>query len=157
MASSRGKTALSFARTWHTVSAKDRTLGQLATRIAWVLQGKHKPVWDPAVDAGDYVTVTSALDVHLSGKKATDKVYRYHSGFIGGLKEVPIGRMRERRPEEIIRKAVSAMLPKNTFRQRRLDRLKIFTTEAGAVGGNPYEGNGQGRVDVQQQQQQQQQ
>jgi large subunit ribosomal protein L13 len=83
-----------------------------------VLQGKHKPTYDPAgtsppssfpkgsadlwvVDAGDYVTVTEALDVHLSGNKARDKVYRRHSGFIGGLKEVPIGRVRERMPEEV--------------------------------------------------------
>ncbi|GHJ83678.1 hypothetical protein NliqN6_0080 [Naganishia liquefaciens] len=136
MASSRGKTALGFARIWHAVSAKDRTLGQLASRIAWVLQGKHKPFYDPAVDTGDYVTVTNALDVHLSGKKSTDKVYVSHSGFMGGLKEVPIGRMRERRPEEIIRKAVSSMLPKNTFRQRRLERLKIFAGEE-----NPYAEN----------------
>lgn len=86
-----------------------------------------------AVDAGDYVTVSNASKVHLSGRKATDKIYRHHSGFIGGLKEVPITRMQERRPEEIVRKAVSRMLPKNTFRDRRLARLRIYPGEAPEV------------------------
>lgn len=85
------------------------------------------------VDAGDYVTVSNAAKIHLSGRKGTDKVYRHHSGFIGGLKEVPITRMQERRPEEIVRKAVSRMLPKNTFRDRRLERLRIYPGEAPEV------------------------
>ncbi|WWD15929.1 ribosomal protein L13 [Kwoniella shandongensis] len=96
-------------------------------------KGKHKPTYDPAVDAGDYVVVSDALKVHLTGKKATDKKYFHHTGWMGGLKETPITRMRERRPEEIIRKAVSGMLPKNTFRDRRLERLKIFSGEAPEV------------------------
>ena len=137
MASTRGKTALAFTRQWHQVDASGRTLGQLASRIAYVLMGKHKPTYDPAVDAGDYVSVTNATQVHLSGKKSEDKVYRHYSGFMGGLKEVPIGRMRERRGEDIIKKAVSGMLPKNTFRDRRLARLKITTGEV-----DPYASNG---------------
>ncbi|KAL7423951.1 54S ribosomal protein L23, mitochondrial [Cryptotrichosporon argae] len=133
MSATRGKTALALTRVWHHASAQDRVLGNLASRIAWVLMGKHKPTYDPAVDAGDYVVVSHALDVRLTGRKPEDKVYRHHSGFIGGLKEVPIGRMRERRPDEIIRRAVSGMLPKNTFRQRRLDRLKVFPGDAPAA------------------------
>lgn len=89
------------------------------------------------MDAGDYVIVSDALQVRLTGKKATDKVYYHHTGFMGGLKEVPITRLRERRPEEIIRKAVSGMLPKNTFRDRRLERLKIFPGDAPET----YKGN----------------
>jgi large subunit ribosomal protein L13 len=120
------QTALALTRVWHHTSAHDRILGNLASRIAWVLMGKHKPTYDPAgervaphvsspshatsalpllthcpVDAGDYVVVSDALAVRLTGKKAEQKVYRHHSGFIGGLKEVPISRMRERRPEEV--------------------------------------------------------
>ncbi|KAK4688158.1 large subunit ribosomal protein L13, partial [Tremellales sp. Uapishka_1] len=137
MSAVKGQTSLALSRVWHHASAQDRVLGNLASRIAWVLMGKHKPTYDPAVDAGDYVVVSEALNVRLTGKKAEDKIYRHHSGFIGGLKEVPISRMRERRPEDIIRRAVSGMLPKNTFRQRRLDRLKIFPGEAPEV----YMGN----------------
>ncbi|WVR05223.1 ribosomal protein L13 [Kwoniella sp. DSM 27419] len=130
MSATRGKTSLALTRVWHHASAENRVLGNLASRIAWVLMGKHKPTYDPAVDAGDYVVVSDAAKVHLTGKKGTDKVYYSHTGFMGGLKAVPITRMKERRPEEIIRRAVSGMLPKNTFRDRRLERLKIFRGEA---------------------------
>ncbi|CAD6569611.1 MAG: 54S ribosomal protein L23, mitochondrial, partial [Tremellales sp. Tagirdzhanova-0007] len=100
MSATKGRTALALTRVWHHASAQDRVLGKLASRVAWVLMGKHKPTYDPAVDAGDYVVVSDALQVRLTGKKGVDKVYHHHSGFISGLKEVPIGRMRERRPEE---------------------------------------------------------
>ncbi|OCF41234.1 ribosomal protein L13 [Kwoniella heveanensis CBS 569] len=133
MSATRGKTALALTRVWHHTSAENRVLGNLASRIAWVLMGKHKPTYDPAVDAGDYVVVSEAAKVHLTGKKGTDKVYYSHTGFMGGLKAVPITRMKERRPEEIIRRAVSGMLPKNTFRDRRLERLKIFAGPAPAT------------------------
>ncbi|ODN98527.1 ribosomal protein L13 [Cryptococcus wingfieldii CBS 7118] len=126
MSAVKGNTALALNRVWHHSSAQNRVLGNYASRIAWVLMGKHKPTYDPAVDAGDYVVVENALGVRLTGKKSMDKVYHSHTGWMGGKKEVPISRLRERRPEEIIRKAVSGMLPKNTFRDRRLDRLKIF-------------------------------
>ncbi|WVQ78289.1 ribosomal protein L13 [Cryptococcus sp. DSM 104549] len=137
MSATKGNTALALTRVWHHASADGRTLGNFASRIAWVLMGKHKPTYDPAVDAGDYVIVSDALKVHLSGTKATDKLYYHHTKFMGGMKVTPITRMRERRPEEIIRKAVSGMLPKNTFRDRRLERLKIYAGEAPEV----YQGN----------------
>lgn len=133
MAANKGNTVLALNRVWHHVSAHERVLGNLASRIAWVLMGKHKPTYDPAVDAGDYVVVSDALAVRLTGKKSTQKVYRHHSGYIGGLKEVPISVMRERRPEAIIIRAVSGMLPKNTFRDRRLARLKVFPGPAPEV------------------------
>ncbi|ORY23056.1 mitochondrial ribosomal protein L23 [Naematelia encephala] len=130
MSSTKGKTALALTRVWHHVDANDRVLGRLANRIAYALMGKHKPTYDPAVDSGDYVVVSNAEAVRLTGKKGTDKIYRHHSGFMGGLKEVPITRVREKRPEDVIRKAVSGMLPKNTLRDRRLERLKIFPGQA---------------------------
>ncbi|EIW69466.1 ribosomal protein L13 [Tremella mesenterica] len=133
MSAVRGQTALALTRTWHHVSARDRVLGTMASRIAWVLMGKHKPTYDPSVDAGDYVIVSDALSVRLTGKKGDEKIYRHHSGFMGGLKEVPITRIRDRYPEEIIRRAVSGMLPKNTFRKTRLERLKVFSEEAPEV------------------------
>ncbi|ORX39887.1 putative mitochondrial ribosomal protein L23 [Kockovaella imperatae] len=122
----QGQTALALHRVWHHASADGRVLGKFAARIALVLMGKHKPTYDPGVDAGDYVVVSDALKVALTGNKPTDKVYYHHSGYPGGLKTVPITRMRERRPEDIIRKAVSGMLPKNTFRKRRLERLRVY-------------------------------
>jgi large subunit ribosomal protein L13 len=108
----------------------------MSTRIATVLMGKHKPIHDPAADVGDYVVVINARHVAVSGRKAEQKVYRKHSGYPGGLKEIPYQRMMERKPEEIIRRAVNGMLPKNKLRDRRMERLLIFPE-----GEHPYEEN----------------
>ncbi|KAH9939313.1 60S ribosomal protein L23 [Epithele typhae] len=126
MSQAIGNTALAYARVWHHVDASDRVLGKLAERIAIVLMGKHKPIYDPAVDCGDYVVVTNARKIHVSGKKAEQLVYRKHTMYPGGLKEIPYARMMERKPDQIIREAVSGMLPKNKLRDRRLERLRIF-------------------------------
>ncbi|KAI5477396.1 50S ribosomal protein l13 [Pseudohyphozyma bogoriensis] len=131
-----GQTALAFTRTWRHADASGQVLGRLATRIAIVLMGKHKPIYDPSNDCGDYVVVTNCKDVMVTGKKADQKLYRSHSGFPGGFKEVPYKVMMEKTPEEIIRKAVSGMLPKNRLRAKRLDRLKIFPGPE-----HPYEAN----------------
>ncbi|GAA6059639.1 hypothetical protein JCM10212_004142 [Sporobolomyces blumeae] len=132
-----GNTALAFARTWRGVDAQDQVLGRMATRIAIVLMGKHKPIYDPANDCGDYVVVKNAAKVKVTGKKADQKLYRHHTMFPGGLKEIPYKRMLEQKPEEIIRRAVSGMLPKNRLRQKRLDRLLIFPTDdVGAYESN---------------------
>ncbi|KAI9290962.1 50S ribosomal protein L13 [Neoconidiobolus thromboides FSU 785] len=136
MSQAIGKTALSYARVWHLVDAKDRVLGRMATGIATTLMGKHKPIYDPAADCGDYVVVINAKSVKVTGRKAEQKVYRSHSGFPGGLKEVPYKRMLERKPDEIIRKAVSGMLPKNRLRDYRIGRLLIFPDE-----DHPYKDN----------------
>ncbi|KAF9516829.1 hypothetical protein BS47DRAFT_606922 [Hydnum rufescens UP504] len=131
-----GNTALAYHRAWHHVDARDRVLGKLAARIALVLMGKHKPIYDPGVDCGDYVTVTNSRAIVTTGQKQTQKVYRHHTMYPGGLKEIPFKRMMEKKPEEIIRKAVSGMLPKNKLRERRLERLYIFEDER-----NPFASN----------------
>ncbi|KAM0792896.1 hypothetical protein ACM66B_002657 [Microbotryomycetes sp. NB124-2] len=108
----------------------------MATRIAIVLMGKHKPVYDQANDCGDYVVVTNARNVKVTGRKAEQKLYRHHTMYPGGLKEITYATMMEKRPEEIIRRAVSGMLPKNRLRDKRLERLFIFPDSE-----NPYEAN----------------
>ncbi|KAI0650893.1 60S ribosomal protein L23 [Trametes meyenii] len=129
MSQAIGNTALAYARVWHHVDASDRVLGKLAERIAIVLMGKHKPIYDPSSDCGDYVVVTNARNVKVTGKKAQQLVYRHHTMFPGGLKEIQYKDMMRRKPDEIIRQAVSGMLPKNKLRERRLERLRIFSDE----------------------------
>ncbi|RKP14994.1 50S ribosomal protein L13 [Piptocephalis cylindrospora] len=143
MSQAIGKTALAYARVWHHVDVKDRILGRVATGIATTLMGKHKPIYDPASDCGDYVVVTNARHVHLTGRKEKQKLYRHHSGHPGGLKEIPLERMRRTRPEETIRRAVSGMLPKNRLRDGRLKRLLIFPDEE-----HPYAQNIVRRYDL---------
>ncbi|CAD6885715.1 unnamed protein product [Tilletia controversa] len=138
-----GNTALAFTRVWHHVSAKDRVLGALAVNIATTLMGKHKPTYDASVDNGDYVVVTNARQVVVTGKKADQIVYRHHTMYPGGLKERTYKEMMKKKPDEIIRKAVSGMLPKNKLRERRLDRLKIFPDEE-----HPYKSNILTRYDL---------
>ncbi|KAI3480881.1 hypothetical protein L1887_56955 [Cichorium endivia] len=99
------QTSLAFARTWHAVSAQDRVLGPLAVNIAKLLMGKHKPIYDQSKDLGDYVVVTNAKQVVVTGRKADQRVYRHHTMYPGGLKEIKYKEMMERKPEEIIRKA----------------------------------------------------
>ncbi|KAM0748313.1 putative MRPL23-mitochondrial ribosomal protein, large subunit [Meredithblackwellia eburnea MCA 4105] len=131
-----GQTALAYARTWRTVDAENQVLGRMATRIAITLMGKHKPIYDPANDCGDYVVVTNARKVVVTGRKADQKIYRHHTMFPGGLKEIPYKTMMDQKPDEIIRRAVSGMLPKNRLRAKRLARLHIFPDET-----HPYESN----------------
>ncbi|KAH9965118.1 60S ribosomal protein L23 [Lactifluus volemus] len=126
MSQAIGNTALAYARVWHHADAKDRILGKLAERIAIVLMGKHKPIYDPSVDCGDYVVVTNAGQVKVTGRKADQIMYRKHTQYPGGLKETKYKDMLEKKPDEVIRKAVSGMLPKNKLRERRLERLRIF-------------------------------
>jgi len=111
---------------WFITSAEDQILGRLAVRVAQVLMGKHKPSFTPNVDDGDYVIVTDAAKIAVSGRKEQQKVYRFHSGYVGGLKEVPIARMRADRPEQLLKLAVRRMLPKNRLGRRMLDKLKIY-------------------------------
>ncbi|EJD01712.1 60S ribosomal protein L23 [Fomitiporia mediterranea MF3/22] len=129
MSQAIGNTALAYAKVWHHVDASGRTLGKLADRIAIVLMGKHKPMYDPGVDCGDYVVVTNARNIRVSGNKAQQKVYYSHTMYPGGLKERKFKDLIVRKPEDIIREAVSGMLPKNKLRDRRLERLRIFADE----------------------------
>jgi large subunit ribosomal protein L13 len=111
---------------WYLVDAKDKTLGRLATQLAVRLRGKDKPIFTPHADTGDFIVVINADKVVLTGKKWDGKMYYRHSGYMGGLKEIPARRLLEKRPEEIIRLAVKGMLPKNSLGRRQLKKLKIY-------------------------------
>ncbi|KAH7099624.1 60S ribosomal protein L23 [Auriculariales sp. MPI-PUGE-AT-0066] len=129
MSQAIGNTALAYARVWHHVDASERVLGRMASRIAQVLMGKHKPMYDAGADCGDYVVVTNARNVLVTGRKSEQVKYYKHTMYPGGLQTTPYRDLMQKRPDEIIRHAVSGMLPKNKLRQRRLDRLRIFPDE----------------------------
>ena len=111
---------------WYLVDAEDKILGRLASRIALVLQGKNKPTYTPHIDTGDFVVVTNAEKVRLTGKKPKQKKYEFYSGYPGGLKEVPFSKMLKEKPEEIIRLAVRRMLPKNKLAMQMFKKLKVY-------------------------------
>jgi large subunit ribosomal protein L13 len=117
---------LEVERKWYVVDAEGQTLGRLATEIATVLRGKNKPQYTPHVDTGDFVVVVNAEKVVVTGRKAEQKVYRRHSGYPGGLKETSYEQMMERRPTEILRRAVKGMMPKNRLARQQLRKLKIY-------------------------------
>jgi len=121
-------------RKWYLVDAEDKILGRLATQIATRLRGKHKPIFTPHADTGDFIVVVNAEKVALSGKKWDKKIYYRHSGYIGGLKEISARKLLEKKPEDVLRFAVKGMLPKNSLGRRQLKKLKIY------VGpDNPHE------------------
>ena len=113
-------------RVWHLADVKGKILGRTATEIAKLLIGKGKPYFAKNLDCGDYVVVINAKEVAVSGKKETDKVYTRYSGYPGGLRKIRLEEYREKKPEEIIRHAVSGMLPKNKLRNSMLRRLYVF-------------------------------
>ena len=111
---------------WYLVDAEDKILGRLATQIATRLRGKHKPIFTPHADTGDFVVVVNAEKVALSGKKWDKKIYYRHSGYIGGLKEISARKLLEKKPEDVLWLAVKGMLPKNSLGRRQLKKLKIY-------------------------------
>ena len=111
---------------WYLVDADQRTLGRLATEIADTLRGKNKPAYTPHVDTGDFVIVVNAEKVRVTGKKLDQKIYYRHSGYPGGLRERTLAEQLARRPEEVIRKAVKGMLPKNKLAAAQLRKLKVY-------------------------------
>src|SRR5689334_23173485 len=117
-------------RDWYLVDAQDLVLGRLASHVANILRGKNKAIYTPSVDTGDFVIVVNAEKIALTGRKLADKVYYSHSGFPGGLKEITAGKLLEKKPEEIVRKAVKGMLPKNKLSRHMLKKLKVY------VGGS---------------------
>jgi large subunit ribosomal protein L13 len=117
---------LEVERKWYVVDAEGKHLGRLATEIARVLRGKNKPQYTPHVDTGDFVVVVNAERVVVTGKKAEQKVYRRHSGYPGGLKTTSYERMMERRPGDILRKAVYGMMPKTRLARQQMRKLKIY-------------------------------
>jgi len=117
---------LEVERKWYVVDAEGHTLGRLATEIATILRGKNKAQYTPHVDTGDFVVVVNAEKVVVTGKKAEQKVYRRHSGYPGGMKETSYARMMERKPTEVLRKAVHGMMPKTRLARQQLKKLKIY-------------------------------
>lgn len=113
-------------RRWYHVDADGQTLGRLAVQVATVLMGKHKPTYTPHVDTGDYVVVTNATLVHTTGQKREQKLYRYHTGYLGGLREHNLDWMLEHKPDQVIRLAVKRMLPKNRLGRQMIRKLKVF-------------------------------
>jgi large subunit ribosomal protein L13 len=113
-------------RRWYVVDAADETLGRLASRIARVLEGKHKPTYAPNLDSGDHVIVLNASRIAVSRDKRESKIYIRHSGYPGGFKEETLGHLLERRPEEVIRRAVKGMLPRTKLGAQQLRKLKIY-------------------------------
>ena len=113
-------------RDWYVIDAEGKTLGRLATQIANALRGKRKPEYTPHVDTGDFVVVVNAEKVRVTGNKRSDKLYRRHSGYPGGLRSRSLGQMLERRPEEVIRLAVRGMLPRNRLARQQLGKLKVY-------------------------------
>ena len=113
-------------RTWWLVDAADKPLGRLATEIARVLRGKHKPIYTPHLDTGDYVVILNAARVRLTGSKADSKTYFRHSGYMGKEKHIPFRRMIETHPERVIELAVKGMLPKNTLGRAMRKKLKVY-------------------------------
>lgn len=113
-------------RQWYVVDASDHTLGRLATRIATILRGKHKPQFTPHVDTGDFVIVLNAEKVNLSGRKLSQKHYHRYSGYAGGMKSVDAATVRAEDPERMIQQAVKGMLPKNLLSRQLIKKLKVY-------------------------------
>lgn len=113
-------------RDWYVVDADGKTLGRLATEVALRLRGKHKPEYTPHVDTGDYIVVINAEKVHVTGRKATDKMYHHHTGYIGNLKSISFDKLIAKAPERVIQSAVKGMLPKNPLGRAMFKKLKVY-------------------------------
>ncbi len=130
-------------RNWYVVDADGLVLGRLAAKIAHVVRGKHKPMWAPHADVGDFVIVVNADKVRLTGRKADTKVYYHHSGYPGGLKATPFRRMLAKRPEFIVREAVRGMLPRNRLGRKILKHVKIY-----AAPTHPHEAQNPVKLEI---------
>src|SRR6186713_922971 len=126
-------TAGSVERQWHVIDAEGKVLGRIATEAARLLQGKHKPVYTPHIDTGDHVVVVNAARVRLTGRKEDQKLYRYHSGYEGGLREERIKVVRQKQPNRIVEEAVRGMLPKTKLGNAMYRKLKVYT-----AGDHPH-------------------
>jgi len=113
-------------RGWHLVNAEGQVLGRMATRIATILMGKHRPIYSPQLDTGEFVVVINAKSVKLTGTKLQNRLVRHHTGWIGHLREIPAARVMKDRPEELVTLAVRRMLPKTKLGRRMLTKLKIY-------------------------------
>jgi len=114
---------------WYLVDAKDKILGRLAVKVARILMGKHKPTYAPHIADGDGVIVINARKIKVTGEKLSQKLYKRYSGYPDGLKEIPLAKLLEKKPEEVIRHAVKGMLPKNKLAKLMLRRLRVYPDE----------------------------
>lgn len=124
------ETPRSVQRHWHLVDADGKALGRLASRIAILLRGKHKRTFTPHVDCGDHVVVINAGKVRLTGRKMVSKVYHRHSGYPGGLKSTPAGRLHAKNPTALVTRAVKGMLPKNHLGRQMAKKLRVYAGTA---------------------------
>ena len=122
--------AQTVERKWYVVDAAGVPLGRLASRVAFILRGKHKPTYTPHVDTGDFVIVINTDKTVLTGKKAENKFYRDHTGYIGGLKEIPYKKMMEEKSDLAVYEAVRGMLPKNSLGRAMIKKLRVYKGEA---------------------------
>ena len=122
--------ASDIKREWHTIDAADEVLGKLATRAANLLMGKHKPLFSRNADVGDFVVVTNAAKIKITGAKMGQKMYHSHSGYPGGLKTVSLEKLMETFPERVIEHAIKGMLPKNHLNAKMMKRLRVYKGEA---------------------------
>ncbi len=113
-------------REWHLVDATDKTLGRLASEVAFRLRGKHKPEYTPHVDTGDHIVIVNAEKVKVTGKKMEDKIYHHHTGYIGNLKSIPLGDLMDKHPTRAIESAVKGMLPKNKLGRAMYKKLHVY-------------------------------
>jgi large subunit ribosomal protein L13 len=116
-------------RKWYVVDAENKVLGRLASEVAKILRGKHKPIYTPHVDTGDCVIIINAAKVALTGNKWEQKRYRWHTGYPGGFREVSAAKMHERRPERVVELAIRGMLPKTKLGRAMFRKLKVYATE----------------------------
>lgn len=116
-------------RKWYVVDAENLVLGRLASEVATILRGKHKPIYTPHVDTGDYVIIVNAAKVALTGQKWSQKLYRWHTGYPGGFREVQAEKMLQRRPERVIELAIRGMLPKTKLGRAMLRKLKVYAAD----------------------------
>jgi large subunit ribosomal protein L13 len=126
--------AKDIEREWYLVNAEGKTLGRLAAEIAKVLRGKHKPIYTPHLDCGDYVIVVNADKVRVTGRKLDQKMYYRHSGYPGGIKSISLRNQLQKHPERVLQAAVRGMLPRNPLGRKMLKKLKVY-----AGGSHPHQ------------------
>tara|TARA_B100000902_G_C26901908_1_gene712508 strand:- start:284 stop:697 length:414 start_codon:yes stop_codon:yes gene_type:complete len=119
---------------WYIIDATDVVLGRLASKVAHMLKGKHKPQYQPHIDEGDYIIVINAKNIKVTGNKLSDKIYYKHTGYIGNMKATPLGKMLDKKPDFVIKNAVKGMLPKNPLGRSMIKKLKIYDDEHHAHG-----------------------
>lgn len=132
-----------ITRKWHLVDAENKILGRLATQIAIRLRGKHKAIFTPHADTGDFIVVINADKIALTGSKWDNKYYYRYSGYVGGLKKISARKLLEKKPEDILRFAVKGMLPKNSLGRRQFKKLKVY-----AGSDHPHQGQNPEKLEI---------